>query len=97
MLMNHQYTQAIHHLEQALAQLPAEWLERRILTLIPLAKAYAHKQERDASIAIAREAATAINAVASVMLQQRFTEYLRILNETFPSDKQVQDFIIDTQ
>ncbi|GCE14846.1 helix-turn-helix domain-containing protein [Tengunoibacter tsumagoiensis] len=93
MLINHQYAQAIHHLEQALTQLPPKWLERRILTLIPLAKAYAHQQERDASITIAREAASVIHAVASSLLQKRFSEYLFILKNEFPGDRCVREFI----
>lgn len=94
MLMNQQYSQAIYHLNRSLEQLPPEWLERRILTLIPLAKAYAHQRERDASIAIAHQAASAIDTVSSVMLQQRFAEYLHILQDTFPHDKQVNEFMI---
>ena len=93
MVINQQYTQAIHHLNQSLEQLPPQWLERRILTLIPLAKAYAHKRERDASIAVAKQAVTAIDTVSSVMLQQRFAEYLHILHDAFPHDKQVSEFV----
>jgi tetratricopeptide (TPR) repeat protein len=88
-----EYTTAIAHLEQSLAQLPAQWLARRLLTLVPLAEAYARQQERDASIATAERLALLLPAADSTMLNQRFLEYQQVLSKTFPRDPHVRAFI----
>ncbi|GHO98034.1 hypothetical protein KSF_080820 [Reticulibacter mediterranei] len=93
MLLNRQYTPAISHLERSLARLPQQWVSRRILTLLPLARAYAYQQERDMSIETAEQAASAIQSIGSVMLTQRFIEYLHMLVEVFPRDKIVHRFV----
>jgi len=97
LLLNQQYTPAIYHLEQSLSHLPKKWITRRILTLLPLAKAYAYQQERDMSIEIAEQAVSAISSVASLMLKQRFMEYLHVLVELFPRDKIVRRFVSSLQ
>jgi tetratricopeptide (TPR) repeat protein len=96
MLLNRQYTPAISHLEKSLSRLPHQWLSRRILTLLPLARAYAYQQERDMSIETAELAAEAIQSSGSVMLTQRFVEYLHILVELFPRDKIVHKFATES-
>ena len=63
MLLDRQYNPAIWHLERSLSQLPSHWLQRRVLTLIPLAKAYAFTHEKEASLATARQAATAMRTL----------------------------------
>ncbi len=91
------YPAAIDHLEQSLAQLPAQWVARRLLTLVPLAEAYARQQERDASIATGERLALLLPAADSTMLNQRFLEYQQILSKTFPHDPQVRAFITGTR
>jgi len=93
MLLNRQYTPAISHLELSLSRLPSRWTSRRVLTLLPLAKAYAYQQERDMSIETAERAASAIQSIGSVMLTQRLIEYLHMLVEVFPRDKIVNRFV----
>jgi tetratricopeptide (TPR) repeat protein/transcriptional regulator with XRE-family HTH domain len=93
LLMLGKYTAAIDHLEQSLAQLPSQWLARRLLTLVPLAEAYARQQERDASIATAERLALLLPAADSTMLNQRFLEYQQVLSHTFPRDPRVRAFI----
>jgi tetratricopeptide (TPR) repeat protein/transcriptional regulator with XRE-family HTH domain len=97
MLLNQQYTPAIYHLEQSLSRLPRQWLTRRVLTLLPLARAYAYQQERDMSISIAEQAVDAIHTIDSIMLKQRFTEYLHVLVEIFPRDKIAREFAAGSQ
>jgi tetratricopeptide (TPR) repeat protein len=97
MLLNQQYTPAIYHLEQSLHRLPRPWLTRRVLTLLPLARAYAYQQERDMSITVAEQAVDAIQAIDSTMLKQRFAEYLHVLVELFPRDKVVHTFVANSQ
>src|SRR6266567_7420274 len=65
MLLNQQYTPAIYHLEQSLTRLPRQWLTRRVLTLLPLARAYAYQLERDMSISVAEQAVGAIHTIDS--------------------------------
>lgn len=93
MLIIGDYKMAIDYLQQSLSQLPAQWQARRILTLVPLAEAYARKRDRDASLAVARHIASIIGSVDSTMLNHRFLEYQQILLETFPHDKQVLSFV----
>lgn len=95
-LLDHRYDEAINHLEQALTQIPAQWLTRRLLTLIPLAEAYARKNERDQSIAMAKQAATVLSNMNSPMLQRRFAAYQHTLSELFPEDRQVKAFLTST-
>ena len=57
------YPAAIEHLEQSLAEQQPQWLARRLLTMVPLAEAYARQQERDASIATAQHIALLLPAV----------------------------------
>jgi tetratricopeptide (TPR) repeat protein len=97
MLKLNDYTAAIEHLELSLAQLPPQWISRRILTLIPLAETYARKHDREASITIAERIAPLINTMDSTMLQQRFEEYQQLLVSTFPHDTVVQAFIQKSQ
>jgi tetratricopeptide (TPR) repeat protein/transcriptional regulator with XRE-family HTH domain len=97
MLLNQQYTPAIYHLEQSLHRLPRQWLTRRVLTLLPLARAYAYQQERDMSISVAEQAMDAIQTIDSIMLKQRFAEYLHVLVELFPRDKIVRGFVTNSQ
>jgi tetratricopeptide (TPR) repeat protein/transcriptional regulator with XRE-family HTH domain len=93
LLLFGKYQAAIVHLEQALARLPSEWLARRLLTLLPLADAYARLHERDASIAVAEQMTALLPVLDSKMLNQRFAEYQHVLSKTFPRDAQVRAFL----
>lgn len=92
-LMKKDYVTAIGHLKQSLAQLPSQWLARRILTLIPLAEAYARKREMEASIGVAEHLIPLVDSAGSAMLYTRFTEYQQVLLQTFPHERRVQSFV----
>lgn len=87
------YKTAIDYLERSLQQVPTRWAARRLLTLLPLAEAYARRRERDASLRVAEQITTSIDSVDSTMLNQRYLEYQHTLVESFPHDKRVLSFI----
>lgn len=87
------YNAAIAHFEEALAQLPVAWLSRRLLTLIPLARALALHHEREGSISVAEHATTLLQTLNSHMLSENFTIYLHTLQQAFPRDPSVGSFI----
>ncbi len=97
LLLFGEYQAAIAHLEQALAQVPSEWLARRLLTLIPLAESYARQRERDASIGIAEQVIALLPKANSRMLNQRFVEYRQTLTKSFPRDPQVRAFLVEAR
>ena len=97
MLILKHYGIAIEHLEYSLTQLPAQWVARRILTLIPLAETYARKRERDASIATAQRIVDILPEAASSMLDRRFHEYQDVLLRAFPRDHYVQSFVANVK
>ncbi len=93
-----QYDTAIAHLQLALAELPAQWTLRHATTLMPLTLAYARRQERDASLAIAEKAIPVISAINSPSMSRQFVAYIRQeLLDAFPTDPQINMFITDTQ
>ncbi|GHO42446.1 helix-turn-helix domain-containing protein [Ktedonospora formicarum] len=92
-LMNGRYNEAITHFEQALRHIPTRWHSRRVLTLLPLAEAYARKREKEASLEMAQKAASEVHLLSSRMLSERFLEYQGVLSETFPRDRTVSTFI----
>ncbi len=93
LLLNGHYTRAIDHFHRSLTLLSLPWRTRRTLTLIPLAEAYARKREKEASLAVATEAATSVHTVDSSLLVRHFLEYRQVLMETFPRDQAVRSFI----
>ncbi len=95
-LLEGHYNTAIQHFEESLKTIPTQWHGRRALSLIPLAEAHAHKREREASLAIAEQATSDIQAADSRMLKHRFQEYQHILLTTFPHDRVVRNFVTQT-
>jgi tetratricopeptide (TPR) repeat protein len=93
LLLNGHYTRAIDHFHRSLSLLSLPWRTRRTLSLIPLAEAHARKRDKEASLAVATEAATTVHAVNSTMLIRHFLEYRQVLIETFPRDQEVRSFI----
>src|SRR5439155_11044729 len=57
------YPVAIRHYEEALAELPPNWIMRYAVTALPLATAYAKVGERDASLAVAKKAVSFISTL----------------------------------
>lgn len=95
-LMEGHYNTAIKHFEESLTSIPSQWHGRRALSLLPLAEAYAHKREREASLAVAEQATHDIKAADSRMLKHRFQEYQHVLLSTFPHDRAVRSFVAHT-
>jgi len=95
-LLEGHYSAAIKHFEESLTHIPAQWHERRALSLLPLAEAYAYKRDKEASLAVAEQTTDDIRMVDSPMLKHRFMEYQQILLTTFPHDRAVRNFIAHT-
>ncbi|MGH2496939.1 MAG: AfsR/SARP family transcriptional regulator [Ktedonobacteraceae bacterium] len=92
------YTAAKTYLEEALTEIPEQWLLRRAMTAMGLAMAYARLRERDCSLAIAKDLALQIKTLDAQMTNQWFSDYLQQdLLKIFPTDKQVQNFVADTR
>lgn len=97
-LILEQYDDAITHLEHALKELPPQWILRQATALMPLALAYARKQERDTSLSIAQKASIAINTLNSPGLSRQFVGYMQQeLIGAFPTDTHIHAFVADTQ
>jgi tetratricopeptide (TPR) repeat protein len=96
-LLGGKYSTAIQLLEPSLAQLPASWLVRRLLTLLPLAEAYARAGERDASLETGLRITALLGKVDARMFQFRFAEYYQVLHTTFPNDQRIRTFLAQTQ
>lgn len=93
-----QYDTAIKHLQQAMSELPSHWTLRHATTLMPLALVYARKQERETSLAIAKQAIPVISTINSPGLSKQFVGYIqKELTASFPNDAQVQAFVTHTQ
>jgi len=95
-LMEGHYNAAIQHFEESLKSIPTHWHGRRALSLLPLAEAYAHKRDREASLAVAEQATHDIQSADSRMLKHRFQEYQHVLLSTFPHDRVVRSFVTQT-
>jgi tetratricopeptide (TPR) repeat protein/transcriptional regulator with XRE-family HTH domain len=96
-LLRGKYTEAIRLLEQSLAQLPSPWLVRHLLTLLPLAEAYARAGERDASLETGERIIALLEKMDATMFNFRFGEYYQVLHTTFPHDRRIHSFIAQTQ
>ena len=92
-LMEGHYNTAIQHFEEFLTRIPDQWHGRRALSLLPLAEAYAHKRDREATLAVAEQATHDIKSADLRMLKHRFQEYQQVLLSTFPHDRVVRSFV----
>ena len=92
------YRIAIQRFEKALAELPSNWLLRRVITLIPLAVAYARIQERDASLSVAEKAVPVIRTMNAPAINKQFAEYINHdLLGLFLHDSQIRAFVTNVQ
>ncbi len=92
------YDLAIRHLEQAMDELPPQWTLRHATTLMPLALAYARRQKRDASLAIAEKAIPVIKTINSPSLSKQFIGYMqKEFIGSFPDDPHIHTFVADTE
>jgi DNA-binding SARP family transcriptional activator len=90
------YSRAIQHLQQAIDALPSQWVRRYLSTALPLGRAFAHLQEREASLAVAQQMLPLLKTVQAQTFTQAFADYLREdLLANFPHDSSCQMFIAD--
>lgn len=91
------YPVAKNYFEEALAELPEQWLLRRAMTTTGLAMAYARIGEREHSLSVAKDLTQPIKSIDAPMTNRWFTEYLqRDLLGIFPTDREVRRFVMDT-
>jgi hypothetical protein len=89
---------ALHYYEEAQAELPAHWIVRQVLALLPMMVAYACKRDRDAGLATAKKAVATLQVLNAPGLNKQFAEsFRRGVLDSFPGDKYVQEFLIDVQ
>lgn len=88
---------AIAQFEASLRHIPASWQARRILSLLPLAEAYALYGERDRSLALADQAMALLQALHSTRLDERFVAFQRVLQQAFPTDQHVISYVGTTR
>jgi tetratricopeptide (TPR) repeat protein len=92
------YAAAKNCFEDALTELPEQWLLRRAMTATGLAMAYARLGERDSSLTVAKDLALPIKVIDAQMTNRWFTEYLQQdLLGIFPTDGEVQSFVAATR
>jgi tetratricopeptide (TPR) repeat protein len=96
-LLRGKYSEAIQLLEQTVTQLPETWLVRHLLTLFPLAEAYARAGERDRSLETGTRITTYLGTVDARMFYLRFGEYYQTLCSTFPHDQRIHAFFAQTR
>ena len=97
-LMSGDYMTALRYYEEVQAELPAHWIVRQVLVLLPMMVAYACKRDRDASLATAKKAVANLQVLNAPGFNKQFAESVRRgLLDSFPGDKYVQEFLNDTQ
>ncbi len=93
-----QHELAITLLQQALDELPAQWIRRYVSTAIPLVCALARRKERAATLAIAQKTLPQLTAMQARALTQ---EFLHVLHEdvlaNFPQDTWCQAFVAEAE
>lgn len=89
---------AIDHFQQSLKELPPQWILRNINTFLSLAKVYARRNERDASITMAEKA---VSLICSINASSQYKQLMGFIQEdllpAFPGDKKARDFVANTQ
>jgi tetratricopeptide (TPR) repeat protein/transcriptional regulator with XRE-family HTH domain len=90
------YFVAIRYYEEALAELPPNWIMRYAVTALPLAAAYAKVGERDASLTVAKKAISLISTLNAPIVNRQLADYIQHdLLELFPGDSSVHTFVGD--
>src|SRR5262249_38648506 len=88
--------QATEHLEAALRKISPHWIVRQVLILLPLVAAYTWQGDRDACLATATRAFSAIQTLNAPTVNKLYTTSLQGLREAFPNDTQIRTFVADT-
>jgi tetratricopeptide (TPR) repeat protein len=83
--------------QQALREVPQQWILRHAMTAIGLAMAYAGMSERDESLATAEQVVPMLKTINAPMTNRWFSEYLQqYLLGAFPTDTRVHSFVAET-
>jgi tetratricopeptide (TPR) repeat protein len=89
------YGKATEHLEAALRKISPNWIVRQVLILLPLVAAYTWQGDRDACLATANMAFSAIKTLNAPTVNKLYATSLQGLLEEFPNDAQVRTFVAD--
>ena len=89
------YGKATEHLEAALRRISPNWIVRQVLILLPLVAAYTWQGDRDACLATANMAFSAIKTLNAPTINKLYATSLQGLLEEFPNDAQVRTFVAD--
>jgi transcriptional regulator with XRE-family HTH domain/tetratricopeptide (TPR) repeat protein len=89
------YGKATEHLEAALRRISPNWIVRQVLILLPLVAAYTWQGDRDACLATANMAFSAIKTLNAPTVNKLYATSLQGLLEEFPNDAQVRTFVAD--
>jgi tetratricopeptide (TPR) repeat protein len=90
---------AIRYCEEALAELPSNWVVRITGVLVPLAMAYARIGERDASLDAAKKAIPVLSTMSAPMSNKHFAEYIQHDLQPLSSsnDRVILEFVQDVR
>lgn len=89
------YTTAVGHLEQALVELPPDWIVRRVLVLLPMIASRAWIGDKEGSIAVMHKAVAAICTLNSPHFGKPMHKAFQGLLSVFPRDSNVQEFVLN--
>ena len=89
------YDKAIEHLEAAFSKISPNWIVRQVLILLPMVAAYTWEGNRDACLATANKAFSAIKTLNAPTVNKLYAASLKGLLDEFPKDAQVRTFVAD--
>jgi tetratricopeptide (TPR) repeat protein len=84
------YTAAAHWYEQALQELPAEWVIRQALVLAPLISTYTILQDRDASLATVEKVAQIASMLNTSLMRKSLAQALEGILIVFPYEARLK-------
>jgi tetratricopeptide (TPR) repeat protein len=93
-----QYATATEELQMAMTTIPPRSLIRQVITLMPLAIAYARQREREQCLDTIKQAAAVVKAIRSPSLCSQFVAYLRQeIVPCFTGEKAIQAVATETE
>lgn len=84
------YPTAVQWCEQALSELPEQWILRQTLVLMPLIATYATIRDRDASLITVEKAAQVVPILNAPLMNKSVIDALQGLLLAFPHDTKVK-------
>lgn len=92
------YDQSLIYLQQAVDELPQQWILRRASTLFSFAQALTRLKNAKQALAVAQQALPLIVSIQSPLFKQKFGHYLQAeLLATFPNNRSCQQFVVEAQ